>query len=86
MEKREKAKLPDFAKSGDILLRKEQEFKIDDPSKYSKTSFKPAHEYGEKMREIGRKFRANQFFLVPPEIATDFPNVTKGRFPYRSER
>jgi hypothetical protein len=38
------------------------------------------------MREVGRKFRANQFFLVPPEIATDFPNVTKGRFPYRSER
>ena len=86
IEKREKSKLPDFAKSPEILLRKEQEFKVEDPSKYAKTSFKSAHEYGERMREAGRKFRANQFFLVPPEIATDFPNVTKGRFPYRSDR
>ena len=78
-----KKKMPDIVPA-ELLIRKFQSHEADDPTKPSKSSFRPIDQQVERHRAVSDRFRSNPFFSIPAQanIALNFPNVTRGRRPY----
>ena len=78
-----KKKMPDIVPA-ELLIRKSQSHEADDPTKPSKSSFRPIDQQVERHRAVSDRFRSNPFFSIPAQanIALNFPNVTRGRRPY----
>ena len=78
-----KKKMPDIVPA-ELLIRKFQSHEADDPTKPSKSSFRPLDQQVERHRAVSDRFRSNPFFTIPAQssIALNFPNVTRGRRPY----
>ena len=78
-----KKKMPDIVPA-ELLIRKSQSHETDDPTKPSKSSFRPLDQQVERHRAVSDRFRSNPFFTIPAQanIALNFPNVTRGRRPY----